>query len=58
MENDYRPEKLSNELTEDIRNIDQIYPKVIPQMSSKKKVKCRNVPYVLEFHVPNQQTQH
>ena len=27
-------------------------------MSSKKKVKYRNVPYVLEFHVPNQQTQH
>ena len=54
---DYQPEELSNELIEDIHNIDHIYPKVIPLMPSKEKLKCQKVPYVLQFYVPNQQTQ-
>ena len=44
-------------LIEDIHNIDHIYPKVIPLMSPKKKLKCRKVPYAFQFYVPNQQTQ-
>ena len=48
-ENDYQFEELSNELIEDIHNIDQIYPKVIPLMSSKEKLKCGKVSYVLQF---------
>ena len=56
-ENDYQPEELSNELIENIHNIDHIYPKVIPLMSSKEKLKCRKVPYVLQFYVPNRLTQ-
>ena len=55
-ENDYQPEELSYELIEDIHNIDHIYPKVIPLMSSKEKLKCRKVSYVLQFYVPNQLT--
>ena len=56
-ENDYQPEELSNELIEDIHNIDHIYLKVIPLMSSKEKLKCRKVSYVLQSYVPNQLTQ-
>ena len=56
-ENDYQPEELSNELIEYIHNIDHIYPKVIPLMSSKEKLKCHKGPYFLQFYVPNQQMQ-
>ena len=55
-ENDYQPEKLVDELMEDIHNIDHIYPKVIPLMSSKEKLKCGKISFVLQFYVPNQQT--
>ena len=55
-ENDYQPQELRNELIEDSHNIDHIYPKVIPLMSSKEKLKCRKVSYVLQFYVPNQLT--
>ena len=56
-EYDYQPEELVDELMEDIHNIDHIYPKVIPLMSSKEKVKCRKILFVLQFYIPNQQTQ-
>ena len=56
-ENDYQPEELVDELMEDIHNIDYIYPKVIPLILSKEKLKCRKFPFVLQFYVPNQQTQ-
>ena len=56
-ENEYQPEELSNELIEYIHNIDHIYPKVIPLMSSREKLKCQKVPYVLQFYVPDQLTQ-
>ena len=56
-ENDYQPEELVDELMEGIHNIDHIYPKVIPLMSSKEKLKCQKIPFVLQFYVPNQQTQ-
>ena len=39
-ENDYQPEELVNELMKEIDNIDHIYPKVIPLMLSKEKLKC------------------
>ena len=55
-ENDYQPEELVDELMEDIHNIDHIYPKVIP-LSSKEKLKCRKILFVLQFYVPNQQNQ-
>ena len=42
---------------EEIDNIDHIYPKVIPLMSSKEKLKCQKIPFVLQFYVPNEQTQ-
>ena len=56
-ENDYQPEELVDELMEDIHNIDHIYPKVIPLMSSKEKLKCRKILFALQFYVPNHQTQ-
>ena len=56
-ENDYQPEELVDELMEEIDNIDHIYPKVIPLMLSKEKLKCRKIPFVLQFYVPNEQTQ-
>ena len=56
-ETDYQPEGLGNELIGDIHSIDHIYPKVIPLMSSKEKLKCRKVPHILQFYVPNQHTQ-
>ena len=31
-------------------------PKQIPLMSSNEKLKCRKVPYVLKYHVPNKHT--
>ena len=56
-ENDYQPEELVDELMEDIPNIDHIYPNVIPLMSSKEKLKCGKILFVVQFYVPNQQTQ-
>ena len=38
-DNDCQPEEPSNELTEDIHNIDHIYPKKFPLMSCKEKLK-------------------
>ena len=45
------------ELMEDIHNIDHIYSKVIPLMSSKEKLKYQKITFVLQFYIPNQQTQ-
>ena len=45
------------ELMEDIHNIDHIYSKVIPLMSSKEKLKYHKIPFVLQFYIPNQQTE-
>ena len=56
-ENEFQSEELNNELIEDIHIIDHIHPKVIPLMSFNEKLKCRKVPYVLQFYVPNQLTE-
>ena len=56
-DNDCQPEEPSNELTEDIPNIDYIYPKKFPLMSYKEKLKFSKVPYVFQFCFANQQTQ-
>ena len=32
------------------------YPSSIPIMSVNEKLKCRKVPYMLKYHVPNQHT--
>ena len=43
-ENEYQPEELSNELIEDIHNIDHVYPTLTSLMSSKEIFKCSKTP--------------
>ena len=52
VENDCQPEELIGQVIE--RNHSPSpYPKVIPLMSSKEKLKCRQTEVVLRYHVPN-----
>ena len=51
-ENDYQPEELVDEVMEETDNIDHIYPKVIPLMSTKEKLKCRKIPFVFAILCP------
>ena len=51
-ENDWQPVELSDEILDD-NFPDQVYPPVIPLMSSKDKLKCRKVPATLQFFTPN-----
>ena len=51
-ENDNQPEILNEDVLEDNHNLCN-YPSTIPLMSSKEKLKCRNVKSVLRYHVPN-----
>ena len=51
-ENDNQPEMLQEIILENNHNICG-YPLTIPVMSSKEKLKCRNVKLVLRYHVPN-----
>ena len=49
--------KAVDELVENIYNIDHIYPKLIPLMSSKEKLKWHTFLFALQFYIQNQQTQ-
>ena len=52
MENHYRPVILDDELLE-THHKDYNYPKEIPLMSSKEKLKCRKVKAVPQYFQPN-----
>lgn len=47
--NDCQPEVLDD----DDSNTPLRYPKIIPLMSSKEKMRCRNVKKILRYHIPN-----
>ena len=49
--NDSQPQVLLDDLVE-VNNV-STFPKNIPLMSSKEKLKCRKVKAVLRYHVPN-----
>ena len=52
IENGSQPEEFPDKVLE--RNHDALrYPRCIPLMSSKEKLKCRKVPAILRFHSPN-----
>ena len=52
--NDNQPEELTDNLVEDNSPCSPVnYPKIVPLMSSKEKLYCRKVPYVLRYHVPD-----
>ena len=55
-DNIYQPEILVDDLIENNHASDILYPSSIPITSANEKLKCRKVPYVLNFHVPNQHT--
>ena len=49
-----QPEELTDNLLEDNSLCSPVnYPKNLPLMSSKEKLHCRKVPFVLRYHVPN-----
>ena len=48
-ENDCQPEVLDDDNSE----LPCIYPKSIPLMSCKEKMKCRNIRKVIRYHTPN-----
>ena len=50
-ENDSQPVVLNNELM-DSNHEESIFPKIVPLMSSKEKLKCRKVKVVLRYHQP------
>lgn len=47
--NDCQPEIL----LDDDANIPLLYPKLIPLMASKDKMRCRNVKNIIRYHTPN-----
>jgi len=47
-ENDCQPEILNDDM-----DGPKIYPKYVPLMSSKEKMKCRTIKKVLRYHTPN-----
>jgi len=47
--NDCQPEVLDDDVSEQ----PMFYPKLVPLMSSKEKLRCRNVKKVLRYHTPN-----
>ena len=47
--NDYQTEKVKNKLIQGNHPFRHIYRKLIPLMSSKEKLKCRNIPNVLQY---------
>ena len=55
-DNDYQPEILVDDLIENNHASDIHYPSSIPIISANEKLKCRKVPYVFKYHVPNQHT--
>lgn len=53
-ENDYQPQELKDEVVDENHNLSKIpYPKIIPMMSSKEKLKCQKIPLVLQYHFPS-----
>ena len=51
IDNVYQPHKLKAEVVEENRNSQNNYPKIIPMISSKEKLKCQKIPLVLQYHV-------
>ena len=52
--NDNQPEELTDNLLEDNSLCSPVnYPKILPLMSSKEKLHCCKVPFVLRYHLPN-----
>ena len=51
-ENDSQPVVLNDELM-DSNHEESIFPKIVPLMSSKEKLKCRKVKAVLKYHQPS-----
>ena len=54
-ENEYQPQELKDEVVEENHNSQNNYPKIIPMMLSKETLKCRKIPLVLQYHVPNKE---
>ena len=50
--NDNQPGVLKDEISEDNLTDVNSYPKIIPLMPSKDKLKCWKVPFVMKFYVP------
>lgn len=46
-ENDHQ---LKTEVQEENHKSQNFYPKIIPMMSSKEKLKCQKIPLVLQYH--------
>ena len=54
MHNGNQPEELKDNLLQNNSLCSPVnYPKILPFMSSKEKLHCRKVPFVLRYHVPN-----
>ena len=52
--NENQPEELTDNLLEDNSLCSPVnYPKILPLMSSKEKLHCLKVSFVLRYHVPN-----
>ena len=51
-ENDYQLEELDDESISGMSNIGYTYPKQI-KLLSNEKLKCRKMPYVLQYYLPN-----
>ena len=54
-ENEYQPQELKGKVVEENHNSQNNYPKIIPMMLSKQTLKCRKIPLVLQYHVPNKE---
>ena len=53
LDNDYQSEELTNKVIEENHDHHVSYPKLVPLMSSNEKLLCRKVSSVLQYHVPN-----
>ena len=54
-ENDYQPEELDDESISGMSNVGYAYPKH-NKLLWNEKLKCRKIPYVLQYYVPNKET--
>ena len=54
-ENYYQLEELTDKLVQFNQCVHSRYPKVIPLMASSERLKCRKIPFVLQFHVPDRE---
>ena len=54
-ENNYQPEELDDASISDMSNIGYAYPKQI-KLLSNEKLRCRKIPYVFQYYVPNKET--